>query len=83
MKPVVRGVLGAARIALKREIPAMLESELCDVRTIASRDPLRAAEFLNPATSASPLQHGPHARHAASRLEGVLLLFLESVKYPN
>ena len=44
MKPVVWGVLGAARIALERVIPAMLESELCDVRAIASRDPLRAAQ---------------------------------------
>ena len=42
MTPVVWGVLGAARIALERVIPAMLESRLCDVRAIASRDPVRA-----------------------------------------
>ena len=44
MKPIVWGVLGAARIALKRVIPAMRPSEWCDVRAIASRDAGRAAE---------------------------------------
>ena len=44
MKPVVWGVLGAARIALDRVIPAMRPSEWCDVRAIASRDAGRAAE---------------------------------------
>ena len=44
MTPIVWGVLGTARIALERVIPAMRQSELCDVRAIASRDALRAAE---------------------------------------
>ena len=44
MKPIVWGVLGAARIALERVIPAMRSSESCDVRAIASRDAGRAAE---------------------------------------
>ena len=43
MTPIVWGVLGAARIALKRVIPAMHRSESCDVRAIASRDAGRAA----------------------------------------
>ena len=44
MNPIVWGVLGAARIALERVIPAMHPSDLCDVRAIASRDARRAAE---------------------------------------
>ena len=44
MKPIVWGVLGVARIALERVIPAMQQSELCDVRAIASRDVRRATE---------------------------------------
>ena len=44
MTPIVWGVLGAARIALERVIPAMRQSELCEVRAIASRDAGRAAE---------------------------------------
>ena len=44
MKPIVWGVLGTARIALERVIPAMRPSESCDVRAIASRDATRAAE---------------------------------------
>ena len=44
MKPIVWGVLGTARIALERVIPAMRPSESCDVRAIASRDASRAAE---------------------------------------
>ena len=44
MRPVVWGVLGAARIALERVIPAMHPSDLCEVRAIASRDARRAAE---------------------------------------
>ena len=44
MTPIVWGVLSTARIALKRVIPAMRQSELCDVRAIASRDARRAAE---------------------------------------
>ena len=43
MKPIVWGVLGAARIALERVVPAMRQSALCDVRAIASRDARRAA----------------------------------------
>ena len=44
MTPVVWGILGAARIALERVIPAMQPSDLCDVRAIASRDARRAAD---------------------------------------
>ena len=44
MTPVVWGVLSTARIALERVIPAMHQSELCDVRAIASRDARCAAE---------------------------------------
>ena len=44
MTPIVWGVLGTARIALERVIPAMHRSEMCDVRAIASRDARRAAE---------------------------------------
>ena len=44
MTPIVWGVLGTARIALERVIPAMHQSESCDVRAIASRDAGRAAE---------------------------------------
>ena len=44
MRPIVWGVLGTARIALERVIPAMLASESCDVRAIASRDAGRACE---------------------------------------
>ena len=44
MTPIVWGVLGTARIGLERVIPAMQQSDLCDVRAIASRDARRAAE---------------------------------------
>ena len=44
MTPIVWGVLGTARIALERVIPAMRRSAMCDVRAIASRDARRAAE---------------------------------------
>ena len=44
MTPIVWGILGTARIALDRVIPAMHPSEMCDVRAIASRDARRAAE---------------------------------------
>ena len=44
MTPIVWGVLGTARIALERVVPAMHRSRLCDVRMIASRDAGRAAE---------------------------------------
>ena len=44
MTPIIWGVLSTARIALERVIPAMHQSELCDVRAIASRDARRAAE---------------------------------------
>jgi predicted dehydrogenase len=37
MKPVVWGVLGTARIAIEKVLPAMLASPLVDVRAIASR----------------------------------------------
>ena len=44
MTPVVWGVLGAARIAIERVIPAMRQSESCEVRAIASHDSVRAVE---------------------------------------
>jgi len=44
MIPIVWGILGTARIAFERVIPAMHPSELCDVRAIASRDARRAAD---------------------------------------
>ena len=43
MKSIVWGVLGTARIALERVIPAMHRSALCEVWAIASRDAGRAA----------------------------------------
>ncbi|HTT70906.1 MAG TPA: Gfo/Idh/MocA family oxidoreductase [Anaeromyxobacteraceae bacterium] len=45
MKKVVWGVLGTARIAREKVIPAMLKSQACEVRAIASRslDAARAA----------------------------------------
>ena len=43
MTPISWGVLGTARIGLERVLPAMRQSELCDVRAIASRDARRAA----------------------------------------
>jgi predicted dehydrogenase len=42
MKKVRWGVLGAARIAVNRVIPAMKRSECCEVVAIASRDLVRA-----------------------------------------
>jgi predicted dehydrogenase len=36
------GVLGAAKIGLKKVIPAMQRTELCDIRAIASRDAAKA-----------------------------------------
>ena len=42
MKPVRWGVLGAANIALRKVIPAMQQSSLCDVVAIASRDIAKA-----------------------------------------
>jgi predicted dehydrogenase len=38
VKKVKWGVLGAARIAMKRVIPAMMNSEWCEIAAIASRD---------------------------------------------
>jgi predicted dehydrogenase len=38
------GILGAARIALVKVIPAMQKSELCEIHAIASRDPAKAKE---------------------------------------
>ena len=37
MKPVVWGVLGAARIALNKVVPGMKKSKWCEIRAIASR----------------------------------------------
>lgn len=44
MKPVVWGVLGAAKIAREKVLPAMCGSPLVDVRAIASRSAASAAE---------------------------------------
>ena len=58
MTPVVWGILGAARIALERVIPAMHPSDLCAVRAIASRDAGRAAEAARAAQV--PVSHGSY-----------------------
>lgn len=58
MTPIVWGILGAARIALERVIPAMHPSDLCDVRAIASRDAGRAAEAAR--TARVPVSHGSY-----------------------
>ena len=58
MNPIVWGVLGTARIALERVIPAMHPSDLCDVRAIASRDARRAAEAARAARV--PVSHGSY-----------------------
>jgi len=42
MKPVVWGVLGTAKIALDKVLPAMRQSDLVDVRAIASRSEAKA-----------------------------------------
>jgi predicted dehydrogenase len=42
MKPVRWGILGAARIALSKVVPAMLQGELTEVVGIASRDRAKA-----------------------------------------
>ena len=55
MTPIVWGILGAARIALERVIPAMQPSDLCDVRAIASRDARRAADAAR--TARIPVAH--------------------------
>ncbi len=44
MRKVKWGVLGAAKIGLKKVIPAMQRAELCDIRAIASRDDARAKQ---------------------------------------
>jgi predicted dehydrogenase len=44
LRKVKWGVLGVAKIAVEKVIPAMQGSELCDIAAIASRDPARAAE---------------------------------------
>ena len=58
MTPIVWGILGAARIALERVIPAMHPSDLCDVRAIASRDAGRAADAARAARV--PVAHGSY-----------------------
>ena len=58
MTPIVWGVLGTARIALERVIPAMHPSGMCDVRAIASRDAGRAAEAARAAQI--PVSHGSY-----------------------
>jgi len=45
MKKVIWGVLGTARIARHKVIPAMQKSALCEVRAVASRSAGRAREF--------------------------------------
>lgn len=42
MKPVKWGVISTAKIGLEKVIPAMIESPLCDIVAIASRDLARA-----------------------------------------
>ena len=42
MRKVKWGILGAAKIARQRVIPAMQKSDLCEVTAIASRDPDKA-----------------------------------------
>ena len=42
MKPVTWGVLGCAKIALTKVIPAMQQSAWCDVQAIASRSDIKA-----------------------------------------
>lgn len=44
MKPIQWGILSTAKIGRERVIPAMQQSELCDVVAIASRTPQRARE---------------------------------------
>ena len=44
MKKVRWGILGAAKIAVEKVIPAMGQSEICEVEAIASRDILKARE---------------------------------------
>jgi predicted dehydrogenase len=44
MRKIRWGILGVARIAVNRVIPAMQQGELCDVVAIASRDRSRAEE---------------------------------------
>ena len=58
MTPIVWGILGAARIALERVIPAMHSSDLCDVRAIASRDARRAADAAR--TAPVSVSHGSY-----------------------
>src|ERR1035438_6050235 len=42
MRKVKWGILGAAKIARQRVIPAKQKSDLCEVTAIASRDPDKA-----------------------------------------
>ena len=42
MKPVVWGVLGAAKVARERVLPGMRKSDQLTIRAIASRDADRA-----------------------------------------
>ena len=58
MSPIVWGVLGAARIALERVLPAMRQSASCEVRAIASRDAGRAARAAEAA--GIPLSYGSY-----------------------
>ena len=58
MTPIVWGVLGTARIALERVIPAMHQSEACDVRALASRARRRAAEASH--SAGIPISHASY-----------------------
>ena len=49
MQKVRWGVLGAARIATVKVIPAMQKGEFCEIAAIASRDRARAEETFNQA----------------------------------
>ena len=44
MKPVRWGVLSTAKIGLKRVLPGMQKSEMCEIRAIASRSPKAGRE---------------------------------------
>jgi len=58
MKKVVWGVLGTARIATEKVIPAMQRSALCEVRAIASRTQAKASAAA--AALGLPVAHGSY-----------------------
>ena len=60
------GVLGAARIALERVIPAVRPSARCEVRAIASRDAGRAARAAGAAHASACCGDAPRKDQEAS-----------------